>query len=536
MKNRILVLGLIGWFILSVLMGCGSSRQHNRMESAYALLNQDPDSALRILKSIDYHSFSEPEKAYYALEYTIAQDKSGLDVSSDSLLQYAKVYYDEHPSDTLYAKFCYYQGKYYELVEEQKKSEDYLHLSIYKAEQDHDYYTQYLAWNRLSKSLNASNPRQSILASKKAYSIYSNYCAGNVYNKVYLLIGIGDSYSPTEQLDSCFYYYDKALKLADSTNNVELISASHHALALAYTNNHQHKDALFHIQKAWDLAPQKSESLQFSLARAYMNADSLPQSSALLDQLCSSPSDISRYVAYKYRTYIASHSLKDTLLEQYIDSAFFYFNRRHNSMLADRSEYYEDKIKLQLEKEQIHAQNIRRGAMIWLLVAFIVFVGLVIVCYTSFVRYKRLQEKTIEQIRRKEYEERVILKQKNSEVQIKLLRTYILSNLHYLERLQDLRNSNEIHIDIGEETWMEIEMFLNVGQNQFVERLHNRFPNLSIDDLRFCMLLRLDFSLKDLARVYNLAVPSVKQKQNKFKQKLGLDDPNVSLRQYLQSI
>lgn len=535
MKSRILVLGLLGGLILSVLVGCGSSRQHNRMETAYALLNQDPDSALRILNSIDYHSFSGSEKAYYALVYTIAQDKSGLDVSSDSLLQYAKAYYDEQSSDSLYAKYCYYLGKYYDLTEEQKEAEDYLHKSIHKAEIDVDYYTQYLAWNRLSKSLNASSPDRSILASKKAYSIYSDYCAGNTYNKVYLLISIGDSYSSTEFIDSSFYYYKEALALADSTKNNELISSSHQSLGLAYTNSHQFQQALAHIKKAWDTSVQKDEKLIFALARAYMNVDSIAQCALVIDPLCASSSAFTRYLAYKYKAYCALRMAGASSIEHLVDSAFVNFNKRHNDMLKDRSVYYDEKLQLQEENEQILTQKSKQQMLFLILVFLFVFFALIIFFYVRNKHLKRIQEIEKETLLHNANEERMLLIQKNSEFQIKLLRKYILSNLHYLERLQELRNSNETHIDIGEETWMEIEMFLNVSQNQFAERLHNSFPNLSIDDLRFCMLLRLDFSLKDLARVYNLAVPSVKQKQNKFKQKLGLDDSNVSLRQYLLS-
>lgn len=535
MKSRIFVLGLLGGLILSVLVGCGSSRQNNRMETAYALLNQDPDSALRILNSIDYHSFSEAERAYYALVYTIAQDKSGLDVSSDSLLQYAKAYYDEQSSDSLYAKYCYYYGKYHHLNNAYKQAENYLNNCIKKAEKDKDYYTLYLAWNRLSKSFNSINPESSILASKKAYHIYSEHYSDNVYNQIYLLLGIGDGYSLTANSDSTIYYYSKALHFADSIGNQELISASHQSLALVHQQTRQFSKSLFHAKKAWETAPSRSESLAYVLARAYMNADSLKQSLMLLDQLCLSKSDKMRMVAYQYKIYNNIRLHNQSYLEEIMDSFVSYSDKNYEKMLLERSSYYKDNLKLHEKGEQIEEQSLRRGITIWLLALLIVLGALSTLLVFHNIKLKHTQEEKLGLIQQKANEERMLLIQKNSEFQIKLLRKYILSNLHYLERLQELRNSNETHIDIGEETWMEIEMFLNVSQNQFAERLHNSFPNLSIDDLRFCMLLRLDFSLKDLARVYNLAVPSVKQKQNKFKQKLGLDDSNVSLRQYLLS-
>lgn len=46
--------------------------------------------------------------ARYALVYTIAQDKSRLDVDNNSLLRTAYTYYNNQENDSLYAKCEYY--------------------------------------------------------------------------------------------------------------------------------------------------------------------------------------------------------------------------------------------------------------------------------------------------------------------------------------------------------------------------------------------------------------------------------------------
>ena len=55
------------------------------------------------------------EKAYYALTYYLAQNKSGLDVANDSLIRVAYNYYAKLPEDSLYARCMYYMGVYYSL-------------------------------------------------------------------------------------------------------------------------------------------------------------------------------------------------------------------------------------------------------------------------------------------------------------------------------------------------------------------------------------------------------------------------------------
>ena len=51
--------------------------------------NHRPDSALSLLQTLNRSRFSEAEAAHYALVYTLSQDKSGIDVSNDSLLRLA---------------------------------------------------------------------------------------------------------------------------------------------------------------------------------------------------------------------------------------------------------------------------------------------------------------------------------------------------------------------------------------------------------------------------------------------------------------
>ena len=535
MKNRTLVFLVMAYCLFTALAGCSSTQRHEQMQSAYALLNLDPDSALNILNGIDYRSFSEANKAYYSLVYTIAQDKSGFDVNKDSLLQYAKVYYDEHPSDTLYAKFCYYLGKYHHLNDEFKQAEDYLNRSIKKAESDKDYYTQYLAWNRLSKSLKFSNPNQAIVAAKKSYEIYADYCESNLYNKVYLLIGIGDGYRLSDHPDSMFYYYSEALEIADSIKDNELIAAAHQSFSMGYMEKKSYGKQMQHIQKAWALAPVHDEHLSFALAYAYYNMDSIPQCLALLEELCQSETIKSKYVAYREKANSVMKLNHSDQIKELVDSAFYFLNTSNSSVLKERTAYYEDKLQLQKENELIHQKVEFQKMFLWFL--FILSGTGAVFAYLLYRSRKArvMQMMEMQAFQQKAQEEKLKLQQRNSENQIKYMRKYLLSKVHFQDELDKVKTRSDNHIDLDEETWHEIELFLNACENGFVRRLHETFPHLTEDDLRFCMLIRLDFSIRDLGKVYRLVDVSVKQKQNKFKTKLKLEDSKLSLRKFIQT-
>lgn len=85
-------------------------RHEGRIDSAYHMVDVNPDSAISILDRINQKKLSKTERARFALVYTIAQDKSGLDVDDDSLLSIAYDHYRKYEGDTLFSKCMYYMG------------------------------------------------------------------------------------------------------------------------------------------------------------------------------------------------------------------------------------------------------------------------------------------------------------------------------------------------------------------------------------------------------------------------------------------
>ena len=86
-----------------ILAGCSrinDGKEHRRhviaelMDSAEVIMNDDPETALRFMDSIDSHSISGRERiARYALLYSEAQYKNGIDAADDSLIMIAVQYY-----------------------------------------------------------------------------------------------------------------------------------------------------------------------------------------------------------------------------------------------------------------------------------------------------------------------------------------------------------------------------------------------------------------------------------------------------------
>lgn len=72
-------------------------------------------------------------------------------------------------------------------------------------------------------------------------------------------------------------------------------------------------------------------------------------------------------------------------------------------------------------------------------------------------------------------------------------------------------------------------------EGDFVTRLHSTFPDLSDDDIRLMMLLRLKMPTKALSLIYGIGEKSIKQKLFVYKTKVGISGEKTSLRTFIEA-
>ncbi|MGN1219387.1 MAG: hypothetical protein ACI4TU_00415, partial [Candidatus Cryptobacteroides sp.] len=81
----------------NVFISCKDDQIGAALASAEISMNEDPESSLKILESIDRSQIlSRRQKAEFALLYSIALDKNYIDVQSDSIIAPAVEYYKSH--------------------------------------------------------------------------------------------------------------------------------------------------------------------------------------------------------------------------------------------------------------------------------------------------------------------------------------------------------------------------------------------------------------------------------------------------------
>lgn len=523
---------------LSLLIGaCAAENQNKSLSRAYGILNTDPDSAIFLLGQIDRSSFSELEKAQYALFYSIAQDKSGLDVSEDSLLRVSYDYFKEKPEDTLYAKSNYYMGLYYLQVDSSKRAVDCFYNALQASARQNDFYTQYLASNRISWEIYHQDPEEGLFYAKEACRLYNLSGQQNITNSVYLILHLEDCYRYQGERDSASVYLREALRLSRESGDMELLAETYSSMSREYKALSMPDSALYFAKLAWNVSERK-EPAEFSyLANCFLQEDSLEQAETLFKHVLQNPASYyTQYNAYKGLLKITIRKKDYENLENYSDSAQSMLKKIYQSSDADNQSYRKDKQDLKEWNSELDLslKATRYRFIIYVLISFIIIAA---VC-VSFYLYRIASKKRMQEEKQKA-EMSLLLQEKhrllleNKEKQLSMMKRLVISRLEYEEELDKLKNKKRIG-ELSNSDWLEIELFLNNSAMDFMTTFREAYPDFKESDYQLCMLLKLDLKNQELARFYGIQQESVKHKLLVLKSKLGIEDSQLSAREYIK--
>lgn len=99
----------------AVFLSCKDNSVESALNSAEISMNDNPESSLEVLESIDIDLLStRKQKAKYALLYSMALDKNYIDIKTDSIIAPAVKYYKCHGSKEERFLCNYYRARIYE--------------------------------------------------------------------------------------------------------------------------------------------------------------------------------------------------------------------------------------------------------------------------------------------------------------------------------------------------------------------------------------------------------------------------------------
>ena len=531
-----------------VFSSCHSDRSRI-LVSAYSMVDSLPDSTLALLRKVDCDNLSAKDMAEYSLLFTMAQDKSGLDVDNDSLIRIAYDWFQQHQDDSLYAKCLYYMGKYYMLNDSTEQAISLLTQSSQKSNKIADLKTESMALEKLSKVYQVVEPKKSLVFSKKALETYASYQYATLKNRIYLNLNYSEALLACEitrkSVDVVLSILPKALVLKDSV----VLADVYQDLANSYLYLGYKDSCLFYAKKTYDLQPIKNMSCRLMLADAYREVDSVRQCLALLESLKPTLST-EKYVCFQICSQ-ASIKMQDyEKSNMYMDSAYSCIENMYAEAVKGKADYYSSVLKKEKQKSELKG----RAEMQSYLLLLVIILALLVIGFLLYV-YKNSRSKAQKEIifekRQAEmkvrHEHELAMIEKNlseqyhqkelsrKEVQLSIMRSYLMKLVTAVEKLNSIKTGTGKHVVLTEKDWKEIAAFLDSTENMFVTRLKTRFPNLSEGDLHLMMLLRLKMPQKVLASLYSITEKAVKQKLFLYKEKVGINGQNISLREYMET-
>ena len=522
--------------LLTMLCSCG--RNAKIMDEAERIVEQSPDSSLALLSTVDRYSLSKSDRARYGLLFTMAQDKSGVDVDMDTLIRQSYIYYKGEPETKYYGLSQYYMGKYYFLNDSTTECEECFQNVVNNAKKRGDIDLQCLALEKLSRSIVLSNKRLSVIYAKKAVDLYSNQKNAKIANLILYMLNLANCYILDNQKDSSFFYLRQSQQYLNRISDNSMPKYVYHSLSRAFYYFNEKDSALFYSRKAIDETSDIKLMVFYSCCLE--ECDSLESAERLL-RICSAESnDKLKYSSYMELCKLSCKRINDKQLSTDIDSLERFADKYMLDLYSQKGKYFEENINQgrQLERQE-NAVMVRNGVILFIIVTVLLLAALV---YVYLSKRKTLHAQEIRHIqehyemelesqrKEKEYLERehkLLLESKNK--QIALLKNGLFERLELAKKIKDAKGQSS-HIVINDNDWNQLHSLLEGGEEYFVSKLKERYPSLSNDEIQMCMLIRIGLSNEDMANIYCITINSMKRKLYSFKEKMGITDKNQSVR------
>tara|TARA_R110002051_G_scaffold60446_4_gene110639 strand:- start:1978 stop:4857 length:2880 start_codon:yes stop_codon:yes gene_type:complete len=94
------------------------------------------------------------------------------------------------------------------------------------------------------------------------------------------------------------------------------------------------------------------------------------------------------------------------------------------------------------------------------------------------------------------------------------------SSLHYPIKKVVKKINNHL---VDKEDWLTFQLHFSNSHSQFFEKLREKHPNLSSNEIKLSAYLKLNLSSKEIASLMNVAITSVEQSRYRLRKKFNLD-------------
>ena len=550
--------------VLFLIMGaCNNHPQAPILLEVEKIIEEQPDSALSILNKVEnINQLSEKDHATYCLLLTQAQDLNYITHTSDSLIKIAATYFeksnDKHKASLSY----YYMGRVNTDLHDALKAQEFYLKALEIGEKTKDYHLLAKICNNLGTLYNYQDIYDLALPMQKKALYYINMeQKQDTVNMSYILRNTARTFTLMNLEDSAVIYHKQALKYSRPYNISSIL--------VDLGNIYIYKNEYVEAKKYIDLA-QNSTTILKTLYPIYLSKGKLLSAMGQLDSAkyyltqCSQSSNIYTQAGSLY--HLAQVALKENDLNNYVKYTETYSTLRdsitkhshfENIRIAQSMFNYQ---RIAKEKDQFEKKAAQRMIFIYqvIIIFFLTIAIFIFIFKREKIKKKRLTELKEEQYKRSQqyiennnkqifqltetlhskqeemseverqlYEARKLMLEMENRQIFEKQGTILLLEKDFHNSSIYIRIHREDDIQLSPSEWEELHQLIDATYPDFTNRLIRLYPQISIEEIHICYLVKMQLSIKKIAFIMHITSSGVSQCRRRLYNKFTGEPQNT---------
>lgn len=550
--------------ILFLFMGaCHNHPQAPMLLEVEKIIEEQPDSALSILNKIEnINQLSEKDHATYCLLLTQAQDLNYITHTSDSLIKIAATYFEKSSDKQKASLSYYYMGRVNTDLHDALKAQEFYLKALEIGEKTKNYHLLAKICNNLGTLYNYQDIYDLALPMQKKALYYINMeQKQDTVNMSYILRNTARTFTLMNLEDSAVIYHKQALKYSRPYNISSIL--------VDLGNIYIYKNEYVEAKKYIDLA-QNSTTILKTLYPIYLSKGKLLSAMGQLDSAkyyltqCSQSSNIYTQAGSLY--HLAQVALKENDLNNYVKYTETYSTLRdsitkhshfENIRIAQSMFNYQ---RIAKEKDQFEKKAAQRMIFIYqvIIIFFLTIAIFIFIFKREKIKKKRLTELKEEQYKRSQqyiednnkqifqltemlhskqeemseverqlYEARKLMLEMENRQIFEKQGTILLLEKDFHNSSIYIRIHREDDIQLSPSEWEELHQLIDATYPDFTNRLIRLYPQISIEEIHICYLVKMQISIKKIAFIMHITSSGVSQRRRRLYKKFTGEPQNT---------
>lgn len=550
--------------ILFLFMGaCHNHPQAPMLLEVEKIIEEQPDSALSILNKIEnINQLSEKDHATYCLLLTQAQDLNYITHTSDSLIKIAATYFEKSSDKQKASLSYYYMGRVNTDLHDALKAQEFYLKALEIGEKTKNYHLLAKICNNLGTLYNYQDIYDLALPMQKKALYYINMeQKQDTVNMSYILRNTARTFTLMNLEDSAVIYHKQALKYSRPYNISSIL--------VDLGNIYIYKNEYVEAKKYIDLA-QNSTTILKTLYPIYLSKGKLLSAMGQLDSAkyyltqCSQSSNIYTQAGSLY--HLAQVALKENDLNNYVKYTETYSTLRdsitkhshfENIRIAQSMFNYQ---RIAKEKDQFEKKAAQRMIFIYqvIIIFFLTIAIFIFIFKREKIKKKRLTELKEEQYKRSQqyiednnkqifqltemlhskqeemseverqlYEARKLMLEMENRQIFEKQGTILLLEKDFHNSSIYIRIHREDDIQLSPSEWEELHQLIDATYPDFTNRLIRLYPQISIEEIHICYLVKMQISIKKIAFIMHITSSGVSQCRRRLYKKFTGEPQNT---------